>query len=181
MKYKKLTGIILKKQNYREADQIITFWSREAGKFRFLAKSVRLAKSKLSSQLLDLNLVEIEVAGRGSLPIVISATCQKSYKNLHQDLVKMGIAFYASELMMKMTADENPNEQAFNLIKDFLEKVDKEQVEKYILIDEFALSLAVCLGFGTPKKVESHFDVRSFMEDLMERNLKSETLLNQLI
>ncbi len=178
MKYKKLTGVILKKQNYREADQIISLWTKETGKIRIMAKSLRLAKSKLAYNLSDLTLVEVEVVGRNSLPTVISCTCKNNYKNLREDLIKMGSAFYASELMLKMTADEQSNDQAFGLLTEFLQKLnDLESVEHYELLDNFALGLSSVLGFGTPKKVESHSDVKNFIEELIERNIKSEAFL----
>ena len=76
MKYQKLTGIILKKQNNKEADQIITIWTKEFGKIRCLAKSIRLPKSKLNSSMQDLSLVEFEVTGK-HLPVLISSVTIK--------------------------------------------------------------------------------------------------------
>ena len=43
----KHTGIILKKQPLGEADELITLFTKEQGKVRVLAKSVKSAKSKL--------------------------------------------------------------------------------------------------------------------------------------
>ncbi len=182
MKYKKLTGVILKKQNYKEADQILTVWTKEAGKVRVLAKSVRLPKSKLVFNLNELSVVEIEVIGHKNLPVVIAASAKTNFKNLKNDLIKMGSAFYASELMLKMTADENPNQPAFELMLDFLEKLNNtNSIEHYQIIDEFALDLSSVLGFGRPQKIKSHLDVRSFIEQLIERNIKSESLLTSII
>ena len=182
MKYKKLTGIILKKQNYREADQIVTVWSREAGKVRCLAKSLRLPKSKLNYALQDLSLVQIELAGRGTLPTLIGAVTLEQHHALKTDLLKMINAFYASELMLKMTADEHPNEPAFELLLAFFGELQSADTSNsFSLVDRFALELAQALGFGNPAKVESHTDVRTFIENLIERNIKSESLLNQMI
>jgi len=182
MKYKKLTGIILKKNNYREADQILTVWTRQAGKIRVMGKSLRLPKSKLAANLTELTLIEFEVAGRKNLPTVISAECINHFKNLRQDLMKMASAFYSAELMLKMTADEHPNEQAFNLMTDFLTHLNQvDSVQQYSLIDAFALDLARLLGFGTPQKARSHIDVRNFIENLIERSIKTETLLKQIV
>lgn len=182
MKYKKLTGIILKKQNYKEADQILTIWTKEAGKIRVLAKAIRLPKSKLVYNLNELALVDFEIVGHKNLPTVISANCQVNFLNLKSDLIKMGSGFYAAELLLKMTADEHPNEQAFDLMLDFLGQLNNtDSTEHFMLIDQFALNLSSTLGFGRPAVVKSHLDVRSFIEELIERNLKSETLMNQII
>ncbi|MBX4186994.1 MAG: DNA repair protein RecO [Candidatus Doudnabacteria bacterium] len=182
MKYKKLTGIILKKQNYKEADQILTLWTREAGKVRVLAKSIRLPKSKLIYNLNELASIDMEVVGHKNLPVVISAVCRSRFKNFHTDLIKMGSAFYAAELVTKITADEHPNLEIYDLLLDFFQNLnDTTSLDHYQIIDEFALKLTSALGFGRPEVVRSHLDVRSFIEELLERNLKSETLLNQII
>jgi recombinational DNA repair protein (RecF pathway) len=47
MKYSKAQGIVLKKQNYKESDQIVTIWSYEFGKIRVLARALRCPKASL--------------------------------------------------------------------------------------------------------------------------------------
>jgi len=178
MKYKKLTGVILKKQNYKEADQIITLWTREVGKVRIMAKSLRLPKSKLCSSMQDLSLVEIDLAGRGALMTLIGAKLIRQHSRLITDLAKASQGFYAAELIMKMTADEQPNEAVFNLLADFLQKVENQDLNAGLVeVDEFALSTAEILGFGIPEKVSNHRDVVNFVEDILERELKSNAFL----
>ena len=94
----------------------------------------------------------------------------------------MGNAIYAAELMLKMTADEHPNKEAYDLLHDFYRQLNNTgSLEHVFMIDSFALNLSDTLGFGRPEKIKSHIDVRTFIEQLIERNLKSETLINQLI
>jgi len=182
MKYKKLTGVILKKQNYKEADQIITLWTREAGKVRVLARSVRLPKAKLCYSVQDLCLVEIDLAGRGNMMTLIGSKIIKQFKNLMTDLPKASKGFYAAELMMKMTADEHPNPQAFDLLVEFLTRQNKNMsVNDYSGVDEFALRLADTLGFGSPEGAGSHKSVKEFIQDLIERELHTDKLLTELI
>ncbi|OGE87980.1 MAG: DNA repair protein RecO [Candidatus Doudnabacteria bacterium RIFCSPLOWO2_02_FULL_49_13] len=178
MKYKKLTGIILKKQNYREADQILTLWTKQAGKVRALARGVRLLKSKLNFCLADLGICEIDLAGHHGLATLIGVKSIRQFGSLREDLKKAAVAFYAAELMLKMTADEHPNEQAFELLKNFLQELDKaEQIHGHDLIDNFALNLAQDLGFGSPKQAQSHSAVVDFVESILDRHLKSEEFM----
>lgn len=163
-KYRKLTGIILKKQNYREADQIITVWTHEAGKIRILARSLKLSQSKLSYQMQDLSLVAVEVVGHKHLPTLISAQTIQGFRHIRSDLIKMAIAFYASELILKMTADEHPNTQVFDLLKDFFSYLDKSRdygAKFYPALESFCLKLLTTLGFSienaqTVFKIPSH-------------------------
>lgn len=180
MKYKKLTGIILKKQNYREADQIVSIWTREAGKVRVLARGLRKSSSKLNYACQDLSEAVLDITGRG-LPTLIGVRPIRQFKSLQQDLKKTAIAFYAAELMLKMTADEHPNVRAYDLLVDFLGKLEEQTVANdYLLIDSFALSLTQVLGFGTPKTANSHSEVTKFIEYILERSIKSEPFLISL-
>jgi len=179
MKYKKLTGVILKKQNYREADQIITVWTKQAGKLRFLARGVRLTKSKLVYSLQDLSLAEMEITGSKHLPTLINAKTLKAFGLLRQDLVKIGIGLYAAELMLKMTGDEHPNAPAFSLLLDFLEQLDThfENPDIYLSLDQFSLGLMSVLGFKAPQQVKTHRQIKDFIESILEREIKSESFL----
>ena len=180
MKYKKFRGIILKKQNYREADQIVTVWSYEAGKVRILAKALRMPKSRLNYACQDLSEVEIDVVG-SVLPTLIGIKPLKKFNNLQLDLKKTATAFYAAELMLKMTADEHPNPVVYNMLRDFLAMLDSEaNFKDHDVLDMFSLDLAKSLGFGAPVKKNTHKDVREFIEDILERNIKSEPFLMQL-
>src|SRR5947208_3391870 len=55
-------AMILKKQAYAEADEIITFFTFEHGKVRALAKSVKSPKSKLQQKLQALFLVQVTLS-----------------------------------------------------------------------------------------------------------------------
>lgn len=190
MRYKKLNGIILKKQNYREADQIITVWTKELGKLRFLAKGVRKPSSKLVYNLQDFSYISLEVtgknlpAGQAGLPVLIGCSAIRSFKNLFADLNKIAAACYVAELMLKMTADEHSNKEAFELLAGFLDRLDKQSPRN--LRDEvsvFSLALIKILGFGykTTKPDLDFFQVNEIVESILERSLKSKgfiTLVN---
>jgi len=151
MNYQKLTGIVLKKQNYREADQIVTVWSLEQGKVRVMARGLRLGKSKLSFSMQDLGLVEMETAGRSAMPSLISAKPLESFNGLREELSRSVSALYAAELMLKMTADEQPNDEAYILMRDFLRftnTADLASQSVFTAVDSFALRLLRCLGFS---------------------------------
>ncbi|HEX5430305.1 MAG TPA: DNA repair protein RecO [Patescibacteria group bacterium] len=176
-KFRKAQGIILKKQNYRETDQIITIWTSEFGKLRVLARGLRKPGSKLSGALQDLSFTQVDLAG--SWPTVISAASLKNFRGIRSNLAKIAPAAYACELMLKMTADEHPDERAFNLLLDFLSELDSDGTEfsAYTMIDIYALNLSEILGFGRPKEISSHRDVRNFIEGVIERAIKSEPFL----
>jgi DNA repair protein RecO len=130
---------------------MVTLWTREAGKVRVMARGLRHGKSKLSYSMQDLSLVEFETAGRKGLPILISAKPLKNYLKLRDSLPKTVAAFYAVELMLKMTADEQPNDEAYDMMAGFLDFLDCHDISSqpvFTVVDSFSLRLMSSLGFS---------------------------------
>lgn len=214
MNYRKLTGIILKKQNYKEADQIVTVYTKEIGKIRVLARGLRKAKSKLAYAMQDLSLVEMEIINN-KFPTLISAKPVSQHKKIREDLSCAAACFYMAELVLRSTPDEQPNVELFELIGNFMGYMnsagDKAGLESYA----FALKLMSTLGYSIERAEESFTipaaisdkiqqmrlasfetidytdvdhaaagklkeSVRTFVEYVLERNLKSEPFLIQL-
>ena len=119
----KYNSIILKKQEYGEADEIVTLFTLEMGKVRGLAKSSKSAKSKLSHGLQSLFVVEISLAGKG-LQKIIGVEVLQTFHAIRQHLGATTRAFYALELTLKFTADEQKNEQLFHLLIAYLQCID---------------------------------------------------------
>ncbi len=128
MRETKYTGLILKKQAFLEADEIITIFTKEKGKVRVLAKSVKLVKSKLSGSLQNLFLVEITVAKPSArLPKLIGSRVINSFSSLRENLECLKRTFYAQELVLKFTADEHKNIKLFDLLHEYLKFLDDDK------------------------------------------------------
>lgn len=142
------TAIILKKQPLGEADEIITFFTREAGKVRGLAKSVKLMKSKLQNSLQSLFLVNLGLSGSGSLPKIISAEVKQTFPGLRQNLDAIKRAFYASELVIKFMPDGQKNETLFNLVLDFFRYLENQPRNLDLALAKFKTEFLSAAGFA---------------------------------
>lgn len=129
----------------------MTIWTREAGKVRVMARGLRLGKSKLAYGMQDLGVVEVETAGNKSLPALIAAKPIRNFSGLREDLSKTVAAFYAAELILKMTPDEEPNQEAYGFLLDFLEFLNATDISSqpvFAIVDSFSLRLMRSLGFS---------------------------------
>lgn len=145
------TGFILKKQPLGEADEIVTIYTQELGKLRVLAKSSKLAKSKLQAQLQPIFLTNITVAGRGSLPKVISAVSQKIFKNIQNDIRASQAWYVVCELVLRSSADEQKNELVYQTLTDFLDCLNSDEISDLGIsraLVKFKINIAEALGFG---------------------------------
>lgn len=166
---------MLKKQNYREADQIVTIWTEELGKLRCLARGIRKPSSKLVYNLQNFSLVSFEVSGR-HLPVLTSCQTLQNFRLLYHDLGKIAAGCYAAELMLKLTADEHPNPKAYELLHKFFEHSDKDR------LSIFCSELLEALGFSS-KTSSAKLDfqeLNQLIEEILERKLKSSAFLRQI-
>jgi DNA repair protein RecO len=127
----KYTAIILKKQSYKEGDEIITIFTKEAGKIRCLAKGIKKPLSKLQQRLQTLFLVNVTLAG-GDMPKIIHVEPLKVFSKMRENLTASKTAFYALELVLKFTADEQKNEALFDLLEQFLEFLNSESSDEAV-------------------------------------------------
>ncbi len=171
MNYNKLTGIVLKKQNYKEADQIATVYTLEQGKVRCLAKSLRSSKSKLSGSFQDFSLVQIDLAGRNGLLTLISAKSAEQYTKIKTNLTKTALAFYAAELVIKLTADEQINQPAYELLLGFfrtLNDTDADDDKLYLILNNFSLRFLNSTGFSLEFAADD-LKLTPRLKDLMQK------------
>jgi DNA repair protein RecO len=144
-------AIILKLQPFGEADEIITFYTSEAGKVRALAKSVKLPTSRLRQALQPMFFIEVTIAGSTKLPKVIRSTIRETYQNILADSQRLSRWFVAAELIMRATADEQKNPELFLLLQDFLRFMNREDVSTPALdaaLIKFKIELLAYIGLG---------------------------------
>jgi len=143
------TAIILKKIPFNEGDEIITFFSLEQGKIRALAKSVKLQKSKLQARLQGLFLVDVTLT-TGGLPKIISVEVEETFQSLRENLPAMKLAFYAIELVLKFTPDEQKNEKLFQLLVHFLNFLNSDQNQEILNLGlaKFKMEILNVLGLS---------------------------------
>ena len=150
----KCQGIILKKQPFNEGDEIITFFTRELGKIRCLAKSVKQPKSKLQQKLQGLFVVDISFT-HGKLPKIISVEPVKVFSRMRENLESLKRAFYAQELVLKFTPDEQKNEALFFLLESFLEFLDSSAAGQILDVGLLKFKLEILRVLGLEVKVSA--------------------------
>ncbi len=163
MKENTYTGIILKKQPFGDTDEIITLFTKEQGKVRVLAKSVKSAKSKLQQKLQALFFVEVRVT-TGTLPKVIGVETVKTYSSLRENLEGLRYAFYSLEFVLKFSADEQKNEKLFFIFESFLEFLNSSPNVEILDLGllKFKLSALETVGFAVHYPPQAHSDQRLY-------------------
>lgn len=149
-----IEAFVLKKQDYNEADQIITLFSKEEGKIRALVKAANQPNSKLRPALQPLFQSRVTIAGSSAsvgLMKVIRVQPIAVYGGILEDEAKLSAWYVAAELVMRSLADSAPNEVLFAELENFAkflheQTLDASSVKK--TITQFQIRALSALGLG---------------------------------
>jgi DNA repair protein RecO (recombination protein O) len=116
----KIEAVVLRHNDWGEADRILGIFTREMGKIRVIAKGARKIRSRKAGHLEPFTRVTLMLAKSHDLPIVTQAETVDAYLPLHENLVKTGFAAYVIELLDQFTYEEGQNFALYDLLVETL-------------------------------------------------------------
>jgi DNA repair protein RecO (recombination protein O) len=120
----RVEGIVLRHQDWGEADRLLWLYTRQLGKIRALAKGVRKMRSRKAGHLEPFTLVQLLLAEGRDMLIITQAEAVDQHIDLRADLVRIGYAAYVVELLDRFTYEEGENTSLFRLLADTLKRLD---------------------------------------------------------
>ncbi|MCL5019562.1 MAG: DNA repair protein RecO [Patescibacteria group bacterium] len=172
----KTEGIVIKRRNFAEADRIITIFSKNYGKIQIKATGVRKINSRRSSHIELLNYSRFNLYKAKSIPLLTEVENIENYSAIKEDLTKTGFAYHICELIDGLCAENQENEEVFNLLRKTLMLLSQKS-DLALVIHEFEIDLLTCLGFYKHSDMNKDLDTSEFIEQILERKLKTKRLL----
>jgi DNA repair protein RecO (recombination protein O) len=142
----RLEGVVLRHSDWGEADRLVTFFTREQGKMRAVAKGVRRLRSRKAGHLEPFTRVALMMARGRDLWIVTQAETVDAYQPLREDLERTGYAAYVIELLDRFTYEEGENFALYKLLVETLERVALEG-NVFLAVRYYEIRLLDLLGF----------------------------------
>ncbi|MCL4354474.1 DNA repair protein RecO [Patescibacteria group bacterium] len=173
MRSYKTEGIVIKRRNFGEADRILTIFSKRSGKIQVKAPGVRRITSKRSSHVELLNYCVFGLYEGKKLPVLIEAQSMDNFQNIKGDLNKIGLAFHFCELIDGLCAENQENIVAFSLFRSTLNNLSLKDADPEKLRENFETKLLNILGFLKLDMDQKPFNRTAFIEQILERKLKS--------
>ena len=112
----KAEGIVLRHKNYKEADRILTIFTRQFGKITAVGRGVRKPHSRKGGHLDLMNHVQVQVATGKAWDIVTQAELISAFDVVKQDLILLGYGATMMEMVDKFTYEQEEHHQAFYLL-----------------------------------------------------------------
>jgi DNA repair protein RecO (recombination protein O) len=143
-------GLVFKKEDRGETDQLFTVYTKDFGKLEILGKAIRKISSKLRSGADIFYLSEIEFIQGKVYKTLTDAILIGSFKNIKRDLGKLRVGYQIAEVLDNLVRGEEKDEEIWKLILDTFKKLDNPLLfaTNYFLIRYFFIwNLFSVLGY----------------------------------
>lgn len=142
-------AIVLKAMKYRETSKIVTFYTREFGKVKAIAKGARQAKSKFGAALEPMSHVALVLykKDRRDLQLVSHCDTLTLFRYLYDDVAKMAVGLSMIELVDKVSHDEESRGSLFHHLLEALTVLNAATKNYRNVLYRFEIDLSTVLGF----------------------------------
>lgn len=124
MKIIKTNCIVLKKKEMKEADLLVTLFSKEYGKIMATAYGIRKSKKRDIVSLNPLNEIEITLLQKNNFYIVKDVEIIKNFKNILKSIEKLEISLYVLDSIDKIYYMTDENGDFFDKLLEILGFID---------------------------------------------------------
>ncbi|MBI4320604.1 MAG: DNA repair protein RecO [Chloroflexi bacterium] len=139
-------ALVLKRVDFGEADKLLTLYTPTMGKTRAIAKGVRRPTSRLGGHVELFVHSQMLIAKGRSLDIVTQSETIHSFMSMRQDLGRTSLAYFASELLDKLTGEHIENFPAYELALRTFQRID-ESPDPELVLQFFQIRLLGHLGY----------------------------------
>ena len=142
--------IVLRSMKYRDTSKIITFYSKEYGKLKGIAKGARTAKNKFGSALEPLSHSMLLIYKKEQRDLHLISQCDSidSFRNITEDLDRMSAGLSILELIDQVTHHEECTPAMFTLLVETLSALNASTKYYQMYLQAFQLRLAALFGYA---------------------------------
>lgn len=116
-----LEAVVIRSRNLGEADKIVTFYSREKGKVRAVARGARRPRNRLRAGAEVFTHGQYLLFANQGLDAISQCEIISSYRELREDLMKSAAGAYILELFDALTEEGEPKGDLFPFLLAALE------------------------------------------------------------
>ncbi|PIS42200.1 MAG: DNA repair protein RecO [Candidatus Kerfeldbacteria bacterium CG08_land_8_20_14_0_20_40_16] len=138
------SAFILKRQDFKEYDKLLTIYSEKEGKIEVVARGTRKIQSKLAGHLEPFALVDLMVAQGKYHDRVTGSTILKNFEHLKSNFERIALATYFNESVDHLTRLHQTDQQTFDLIKEAYSALDHYNQKRE---DDFKRQVLIVLSF----------------------------------
>jgi DNA repair protein RecO (recombination protein O) len=139
-------AIVLRHNDWGEADRLLWLFTLEFGKVRAVAKGVRKPRSRKAGHLEPFMRVQMLLARGRDLPLITQVDTLDAFLPLRDDLAGATYASYVIELLDRFTYEEGENRLLYRLLADTLARLCRH-FERDLVLRYYEMRLLDLVGF----------------------------------
>lgn len=143
----KTESIVLRRQDLKERDKLLTLYTREYGKIRVRAVGAKKIDSKLGGHLEPFMRTEVCLVPSKTIDIVAGAQVVDAYLQLRASVPGMHAAQYVVEVLDSLTPEGQVEKVVYDLTQHTLELLNQQTPVNFFMVQSVALKLLGHLGF----------------------------------
>ena len=125
-------AIVTRSLNYGESDKIITFFTKDFGKLKGIAKGARRSRKRFQNALGLFSHLRLIFFDKEGLGLVRAEGCDilHSFPRIKEDLKKILYGNYYLELVNEMAGEREANREAYELLLSFLSSLEEVNLQE---------------------------------------------------
>ena len=144
-----LKSIVLSRQDFRENDVLVSFFSKEKGVFSLVARGAKKKTSKLAGHIEPLNLLDLMIIKGRQYDYVGSVRNIDTFLNIKKDLEKLSLVFRIIKIYKKLIKEGESDNNIFLLLHQLLVSLDEnKKTDLDFFYNIFLLKFFSFLGFS---------------------------------
>lgn len=169
-------AIVIGRRNYHEADRILTIFTENHGKIVVRAKGVRLGKSKRRGHIELFNTIKVQIVENRGFPVLAQTELIADRSSIKSDIKLLRIAYHLTELVSRLTPDNEKHEDVFNLLNRAFSSISLKIWDKEAFLSEkFEEKLLYLLGYGAPPDGGTRHE---YIESITDFKLRAQEILS---
>ena len=144
----KAEGVVLSRRDLGDADRIVTFFTREFGRRRLVARGCRRPTSQLAPHIELFSRVRLVGVVGANLDILTQAQSLETFPRFRDDLAAFAAAGWAVELLDGLSEDGEAAPDAYAALATFLSALNQRAADPEPLLSALAINLLDMHGYA---------------------------------
>ncbi|MEG2588125.1 MAG: DNA repair protein RecO, partial [Cetobacterium sp.] len=163
MKIINSNGIVLKKNDFGEADRIITVFLEDFGRTSFVLKGIRKSKKRDLTSGEPLTFSQFSFYKKGENRILTSVDSIDFFYNIKTDITRLQIALYIISILNEILVEGEEQKKLYNIFYKSLNYINSNSVEynNYLLLLYILHQVILIEGLEFEKIGSKFFDIKN--------------------
>lgn len=143
-------GIVIKKTDMGEADQLFTLYTKDFGKIKILGRGIRKIKAKLRGHMELFNYSRVFFAPGRNFPVLTGAETINVFFNIRSGLSRISASYYFAELVDKFIGEYEKDGEIWQLVSEGFKVLNSSTmlIPHPSFLRYFEFNLLKIIGYG---------------------------------